>query len=138
MTYREFVGRPSYLKRRVEHKIEDVRLKDEARRNATSRLEEKVQTSPANSKDLAYARYIDAKHELDRLMISLNEAQAEVRNFFMNSLPQEEADLLEWKYVDCKDLKDIADIRNLAYQTVKNKISKADKTARAIWTEKQS
>lgn len=137
MTYREFVGKPAYLKRRVEHKIEDVRLKDEARRDATSRLEERVQTSPANSKDLAYIRYIDAKRELDNLIEALSAAQEEVRAFFMDSLTQDDADLLEWKYVDCKELRQIAEIKNIAYQTAKNKISKADKNARRIWAEKQ-
>ena len=135
MTYYEFVRRPRTLRRRVLHKVEDVRLKEVACMSTTASFKERVQTSPVNSTELSYIRYIDAKNELDKLMEDLRVAQDEVREFFYDNLCQDYANLLEWKYIDDKRLQDIAVIEDIAYQTAKNKISKAEKKARMIWTK---
>lgn len=136
MTYYEFVNAPRFLRRKVEHKIEDVKLKEAACMNTTVEFKERVQTSPVNTTEISYARYIDAKNELDRMMGDLQEVQDKVRSFFGECLWFDEADMLEWKYIECKSTHEIANIIGIAPQTAKNKMSKAEKKAKAAWAKK--
>ena len=137
MTYYEFVCEPRRLRRRILHKIEDVALKEAACTSITSSLKERVQTSPSNTTEISYARYIDAKNELDKLVCELEEAQNRVRDFLYENLSQDYADILEWKYIEDKSIAETAMIVGIAHQTVKNKMSKAEKKAKAAWAKKQ-
>ena len=135
MTYNEFVKRPNRIRRRISHKIEDVMLKESICMRTTTTLGERVQTSPTNSQEIAYLRYIDAKNDLNELATELETAQTEVRDFFYGNLSFDDADLLEWRYIDGKNLQEIADTMNIAYQTAKNKLNNADKRARSKYYE---
>lgn len=135
MTYNEFVKRPNRIRRRISHKIEDVMLKESICMRSTTTLGERVQTSPTNTQEIAYLRYIDAKNDLNDLASELELAQTEVRDFFYGNLSFDEADLLEWRYIDGKSPQEIADVLNIAYQTAKNKLSRADKKARSKYYE---
>ena len=130
MTYNEFVKRPNRIRRRISHKIEDVMLKESICMRSTTTLGERVQTSPSNTQEVAYLRYIDAKNDLNDLAAELETAQTEVRDFFYDNLNFDDADLLEWRYIDGKNLTEIADKMGMAYQTVKNRMSEAEKEAR--------
>lgn len=130
MTYNEFVKRPNRIRRRISHKIEDVMLKESICMRTTTTLGERVQTSPTNTQEISYLRYIDAKNDLNELATELELAQTEVRDFLYDNLNYDDADLLEWRYVDGKNLTEIADKMGMAYQTVKNKMSVAEKEAR--------
>ena len=106
MTYHEFINRPRALRIKIEHKIEDVRLKESACMTSTSPLNERVQTSTKNTAEASYVRYIDAKNCLVKLMDEYDDAQNEVRDFLYRNLPLDEADLLEWRYIDSKSIKE--------------------------------
>ena len=133
MTYNEFMNRPVAHKRRILHKIEDVRLKEAACFSATAHIAERVQTSPSNTSEMNYARYIDAKNDLQRLLEGLEAVQNEVRIFLYANLDPCEADILEWKYIDDKSMLQISEILSISYDSVKGRMKRADKKAQKIY-----
>ena len=130
MNYDAFMNRPSRLHDRILHKADEVAFKFEVCTRATGGMGERVQTSPENKTSKNYAEYIDANNKLTALVNEYNEARDAVTDFLYDNLEYEDADLLEWKYVNAKDLQGIADVKGLAYQTVKNKVSAAERRAR--------
>ena len=130
MTYKDFVNRPLRLKRRVEHKIEDVQLKWTICQSATANMDgERVQGSTQNRTENSTLRYIDAKRELDELAGELEESRDAVRSFFYDNLSERDADILEWRYIGGRNLQEIAEIVGVEYQTIKNRMSEANRTA---------
>lgn len=130
MTYNQFVERPIQLKRRIEHQMEDVELKWAICQTTTSQLGERVQTSTVNKSEKSYLKYIEAKRKLDELSSEFDTASNELRMFLYNALNPDDADVLEWKYIEGKSLQEIAVIRNITYQSMKNKTSKAERIAK--------
>lgn len=133
MTYDAFVYRPLLLRRRIAHQIEDVQLKESICMKASAPLQERVQTSVSNTTEINYIRYIDAKNRLSQLAGELEEAQAELREFLYKNLSPDEADILEWRYIDDKSIQDIADIRDLSYSAINSRICRANRKARGIY-----
>ena len=129
MTYDEFMNRPLWLHDRIKHDADRVAFLFEVCVKSTGTLGERVQTSPSDKSARSYAAYIDANNELQELVKEFNLAKDEVIQFLYDNLSYDDADLLEWKYINAKDLKDIAEIKGLAYQTVKNRVSVAEKRA---------
>ena len=129
MTYDEFMNRPLWLYDRIMHDADHVAFLFEVCTKSTSTLGERVQTSQTNKTAKNYAAYIDANNALEQLVQEYNSAKDEVTAFLYDSLKHDDADLLEWKYVNAKNLKEIASIKGIAYQTVKNRISIAEKRA---------
>ena len=129
MTYDEFMNRPLWLYDRIMHDADHVAFLFEVCTKSTGSLGERVQTSPTNKTSRNYAAYIDANNALQELVQEYNSAKEEVASFLYDNLNHDDADLLEWKYINAKDLKQIAEIKSLAYQTVKNRISVAEKRA---------
>ena len=136
MTYNEFVKRPNRIRRRISHKIEDVMLKESICMRNTSSLGERVQTSPSNTQEVAYLRYIDAKNDLNDLAAELETAQTEVRDFFYDNLNFDDADLLEWRYIDGKTASEIADKMGTTYQATWQRIKRANEKARKKYAER--
>lgn len=130
MTYNEFVKRPNRIRRRISHKIEDVMLKESICMRSTTTLGERVQTSPSNTQEVSYLRYIDAKNELNDLAADLETAQTEVRDFFYDNLSFDDADLLEWRYIDGKSPAEIADKLGTTYEATRQRIKRAEAKAR--------
>ena len=54
----------------------------------------------------------------------------EVITFLYDNLKFEDADLLEWKYINGKTLTEIAKIKGIAYQTAKNRSWRAERDLR--------
>ena len=133
MTYNEFVTRPYRIWRRIMHKSDEVMRIEAICTKSTAVFGERVQSSFENTREKNYIALIEAKKELYELMEEHKEAQDEVREFLYDNLTLEEADLLEWKYVDGKSIKDIAILLNEQEQTVRNKASKYEKKARKIF-----
>lgn len=129
MTYNEFMNRPLWLYDRIKHDADHVAFLFEICVKSTGMLGERVQTSPSDRNAKSYAAYIDANNALQELVHEFNNAKEEVVQFLYDNLDYDDADLLEWKYINAKDLKDIAEIKGLAYQTVKNRMSMAEKRA---------
>ena len=133
MTYNEFIARPIAHKRRILHKIEDVRLKEAACTTSTTPLKERVQSSVNNAAEINIIRYAEAKKDLERLFEGLEAVQNEVRIFLYANLTPIEADTMEWKYIDDKNIRQIADITNSSYDCIKSRIKRADKKARRAY-----
>ncbi|MBQ1570219.1 MAG: hypothetical protein IIZ78_03760 [Clostridiales bacterium] len=133
MMYDEFVNRPYRMWRKILHKSDEVIRIEAICTKSTSVFGERVQSSFQNSQEKNYAILIDAKKELEELMEEHRKAEDEVRRFLYDNLTHEEADLLEWKYIDGKSAKDIAKILKEREQTVRNKVSRSDRKARAIF-----
>lgn len=129
MTYDEFMNRPLWLYERIKHDADHVAFLFEVCVKSTGAFGERVQTSSTDKSSKSYAAYIDANNALQELVREFNNAKDEVIQFLYSNLNYDDADLLEWKYINAKDLKDIAEIKGLAYQTVKNRISVAEKRA---------
>ena len=129
MTYDEFMNRPLWLYDRIQHDADHVAFLFEICVKSTGMLGERVQTSPSDRSAKSYAAYIDANDALQELVHEFNDAKNDVIDFLYENLEYEDADLLEWKYINAKDLKDIAEIKGLAYQTVKNRMSVAERRA---------
>ena len=130
MTYNEFMKRPNRIRRRVSHKIEDVMLKESICMRSTTTLGERVQTSPSNVTEASYLRYIDAKNELNDLALELELAQIEVREFLYNNLSLDDADILEWRYIDGKSPMEIADKMGTTYEATRQRLKRANEKAR--------
>ena len=103
----------------------------------TSTLGERVQTSPSNSQEIAYIRYIDAKNDLNELAAELEAAQTEVRDFFYENLSFDEADLLEWRYIDGKKPQEIADRMGTTYEATRQRIKRANEKARKHYIRRE-
>lgn len=130
MTYYEFVSRPLALRRRIEHKADDVRLKESICMKSTAQMQERVQSSPDNTTELSYIRYIEACNDLERLMAGLEQVQNEVRLFLYANLAPDEADALEWRYIDDKTPQEIADIHGITYDAARARLSRGEKKAK--------
>ena len=105
-------------------------LKESICMRSTTTLGERVQTSPTNTQEIAYLRYIDAKNDLNDLASELETAQTEVRDFFYGNLNFDEADLLEWRYIDGKTPQEIADRMGTTYEATRQRIQRANEKAR--------
>ena len=67
MKYYDFMSRPVRLKKKIEHKADDVAFKLEICLKATTALGgERVQTSRDNTTEKSFANYIDAKNKLEK------------------------------------------------------------------------
>ena len=133
MTYNEFITRPYRIWKRIMHKSEEVMRIEAICMKSTQVFGERVQSSFENSQEKNYLALIEARRELDRLIDEHKMAQDEVRTFLYENLSINEADLLEWKYIDGKSIKDIAELLHEQEQTVRNKASKYEKKARNIY-----
>ena len=127
MNYREICDRPQEIRRRIEHQIEDVNYKWNLCQNITASLGERVQTSPSNNTERCYLSYIESKRKLDKLYDELEVAEATLRELLYNNLDSDLADMLEWRYIEGKTVKEIADIIGMKYESAKNKISRANR-----------
>ena len=130
MKYDEFMNKPLRIKRRIQHQASDVAFKMEICMKTTTHFGEKVQASQDNSTEKCLHTYIDAKAELESLLDEYRLAEETVKSFLYDNLDFEDADLLEWRYIDNKPLSDIADLLGIAYQTCKNKMHDAEKIAK--------
>lgn len=137
MRYDEFVNRPLVLYSRVEHQAETVRRLETICMSTTIELGERVQTSRQNTQEKKYAALADAQKKLNGLISDLLASCEEVRAFLYENLSHEDADLLEWRYIGEKSLMEIAEIQGLSYQTVKNRISEAERKARGKYYGEQ-
>ena len=135
MTYDEFVNKPYRIWMRVLHKADEVLRIEAICTRATTTYGEKVQSSFDNSKERNYIVLIEAKRELREILEEHRKAEDEVRDFFYEHLETDEADIMEWKYIDGKSPKQIAEIRNEQEQTIRNKISKYENKARKIFVK---
>lgn len=135
MTYEEFVTRPLAIWRELLHKSDEVARLEGLCMRATTTLGERVQNTVGNSQERNLVALADARRELNGLISTLMAVQDEVRVFLYNNLPLDGADILEWKYVNGKSIKDIAETLGFEEQTVRNKISKYDREARKKYIE---
>ena len=133
------MSRPVRLKKKIEHKADDVAFKLEICLKATTALGGKrVQTSRDNTTEKSFANYIDAKNKLEALVDEYSEAVEDVSSFLYDNLDYRDADLLEWRYINGKTLAEIADIIGVSYQTAKHRSSVAEKRARAEFGTKKN
>ena len=135
MTYSEFMNRPRILHMKISHKADEVAFKLEVCQKTTGTLGERVQTSPTNITEMHYASYIDANKKLQSLVNDYNKAKDEVTEFLYDNLGLDDADLLEWRYVNGKNLQETAEILGVAYQTARNRMSRAESRARRKYAE---
>jgi ribosomal protein L33 len=117
------------------HKADEVAFKLEVCQKTTGSMGERVQTSPSNITEMHYADYIDANRKLQDLVKEYNEARDEVTAFLYGNLDFIDADLLEWRYINDKTLKDTAELVGIAYQTARSRMSKAERIERAKFCE---
>ena len=110
MTYNEFITRPYRIWKRIMHKSDEVIRIEAICMKSTQVFGERVQSSFDNSQERNYIALVEAKRELNELMDEHKKAQDEVREFLYDNLSINEADLLEWKYIDGKSIKDIAEL----------------------------
>ncbi len=139
MNYYEFMNRPVRLRKKIEHKADEVAFKLEICLKATTALGgERVQTSKDNTTERSLTDYIDAKNKMEKLVDDYDKAVEEVATFLYENLDFRDADLLEWKYINGKTLAEIADIIGVSYQTAKHKSSIAERRARAEFDTKKN
>lgn len=137
MNYDQFMNRPLTLKTRIEHKVDDVQFKWNVCQNTTATISERVQTSPANTQETSYLRYISAKKELDELCIEYDKVCDGVRAFLYDELEPDEASILEWRYVQGKSAQEISAITGVTYDAARARLSRAGKKASRIFKSSQ-
>lgn len=138
MRYETFMNRPLELMQRIEHKIDDVAFKWTLCLNTTQGLSERVQSSPSNTQEASYLRYIDAKNDLNDLVAELETAQNEVRDFLYDSLSFNDADLLEWRYINGKSPQEIADRMGVTYEATRQRLKRANEKARQQYARREN
>ena len=129
MNYYAFVSRPTELRIRMEHKMEDVQFKWTTCINTVPQMGEKVQSSLKNSTEASIIRYTEAKAQLDALAEKYDKAVSDVRAFLYECLDLDDADVLDWKYCGGKSIQDIADLKEISYSGAANRISRAEAKA---------
>lgn len=135
MTYSEFVSQPISVWRKILHKNDEVARLEGLCMRATVGFSERTQRTVANNQEKNLVSLAQARRELDELVLELTKAQGEVRSFLYEVLEPKEADVLEWKYVNGKSVREIADTLQIEEQSARNKISKCDKKARRKYNE---
>ena len=135
MNYYDFMDRPQRLHRRILHKADEVAFKLEICQKTTGTMGERVQTSPSNITEIHYANYIDANKKLQKLIEDYNKVTGEVTDFLYDNLDFKDADILEWRYISEKSVKEISEILGVAYQTARSHMSKAERVAKAKFYE---
>lgn len=136
MTYVEFVNRPLEIYSRIAHQVEIVQRLENICLNTTTTLGEKVQTSRQNTQEKKYAALADARHKLNKMTGDLIDICDEVRDFFYENLSYDDADILEWKYINGKSIGEISIITNTSYSGTATKISRAEKKAKKAYYSK--
>ncbi len=129
-SYDQFMNKPLRLKTRIEHKADEVAFLFEVCTKATGSWGEKVQTSPTNRSERNKDKYIDESNKLLKMIDEYEASKDEVITFLYDNLKFEDADLLEWKYINGKTLTEIAKIKGIAYQTAKNRSWRAERDLR--------
>ena len=135
MTYSEFVTQPIAMWSKVLHKSDEVARLEGICTRTTIGFSERVQNTVENTREKNLVALAQERQELDKLIAELLRVQGEVRSFFYECLSLEEADILEWKYINGKTVKEIADILRIEEQSVRNKVSRCDKKARQKYNE---
>ena len=130
MTYNEFMNRPRRLHRRIVHKADEVAFKLEVCQKTTGSMGERVQTSPSNVTEIHYADYIDANRKLQDMVKDYNKARDEVTDFLYDNLNFMDADILEWRYINDKSLKEIAEQMGTTYEATRQRLKRANEKAR--------
>lgn len=133
MTYDEFMAQPKKVWGRVLHKADEVFRIETVCLKSTTVLGERVQSTFENSLEKNYVALAKSKDELGKLLMLHKEKQEEVRGWLTDNLNEEDADLLEWRYVNCKSPKEVARLLGEQEQTVRNKQSRADQRARKLF-----
>ncbi len=133
MTYDEFITKPYMIWRKILHKSDEVVKIETVCTKATSVLGERVNSSPMNSQERNYVVLSETKKELSRLLDEYAVARDEVVAFLYGNLEHEEADLLEWKYIGAKTVKEMAELMSEQEQTIRNKMSRYEKKARSAY-----
>lgn len=136
MTYNEFVSRPLEMYNRISHQVEIVQRLENICMSTTTTLSEKVQTSRQNTQEKRYATLADAQRKLNEMTGLLVEICDEVRDFFYENLTFDDADILEWKYINGKSINEISIIIDATYSGTASKISRAEKNARKAYKAK--
>ena len=129
MTYEKFINRPLAIYGKILHQVDNVRRLEDVCMKATSVLSERVQTSRENTLEKNYVALADAKRELADMIAELDVVSKEVRDFLYGNLNIDDADILEWKYINGKSNSEISKIQNLTYSGATTKISRAEKKA---------
>lgn len=133
MTYNEFMNRPMYLYNKIQHQVEKVQRLELISLSTTAPLRERIQTSRDNTQEKKYAALADAQRQLNDMVEELNTVSDEVKAFLYENLSIEEADVLEWRYVNCKSINEIAILKNLTYSGASTKINRAEKNAKKAY-----
>ena len=136
MKYDEFVNRPLVLYSRVAHQAETVQRLENICMNTTNMLDEKVQASRQNVQEKRLTALADEQRKLNDLTIELIEVCDEVRSFLYNGREFDDADILEWKYINGKTIQEISEIINTTYSGASTKISRAEKRAKKVYISK--
>ena len=135
MTYKEFINRPTAISRRIDHKQAEASKCFDACVRTTAAPREVMIKSGENARDVNLARYIDAQAELAKLHEDFKAVAKVTRSFLYDALKPDVADLMEYRYVDCCTVNEIAAMKSMAPQSVRNKISRGNKEAEKYWEE---
>jgi DNA-directed RNA polymerase specialized sigma24 family protein len=92
-----------------------------------------VQKTKENEREKSIADLIDSKRQLDRLLYQRNEIAEELRSWFRENLPPRSATMLEYKYIDGLNNKEIADMMFYSYQTTRSRMGENIREARMIY-----
>lgn len=132
MNFDEFMQKPQSLNIQIQHQLEEAeRLKTLCEHATTVYSDMRVQTSHENKHEIWLTKYIDSKQKLTALIEQHEEAADAVKDWLYQNMSIEDASLLHFRYVDGLKNREIADRLHYTEQTVKNKISKAVRAAKA-------
>ena len=135
MTYDEFVTRPLVIWRQILHKSDEIARLEGLCLRTTVSFGERVQNTVENTREKNLVALSQSRAEMDEMIADLMQVQAEIREFLYDCLKVEEADVLEWKYINGKSVKEIAETLDIEEQSVRNKISRCEKKARSKYIE---
>ena len=135
MTYNEFMTRPLAIWRQILHKSDEVAKLEGLCLRTTASFGERVQNTVENTREKNLVALSQSKAEMNEMVAELMRVQAEIREFLYDSLRIEEADVLEWKNINGKSVKEIAETLGIEEQSVRNKLSRYEKKARARYIE---
>lgn len=132
MNFDEFMQKPQSINILIQHQLEEAeRLKTLCEHATVVYSDVRVQTSYENKHEIWLTKYIDSKQKLTDLIEQHEEAADAVKDWLYLNMSIEDASILQFRYVDGLKNREIAERLHYTEQTVKNKVSKAVRTARA-------
>ena len=138
MDFDTFVSQPQRMQDRIAHQLQKAERLRAQCESATTIYSDigKIQSTSINKREIWLTRYIDSKQSVASAMEEYDRVSSEVRDWLYENLSEEAASMMEYKFIDGLNYEEMSEVTHYAYQTIKAKMSRYIREAKAIYQQK--